>query len=294
MTSSASAARSVSQPRLGLRARKLLLDLGAYAALLFGAIIMAGPFVWMIATAFKTPADQFTRTLIPDHATLENFQALWDKLPFTTLIVNSLKIAGLSTVGQLLTCSMAAFVFAVVRFRGREFLFVLLLGTMLIPPQVTLVPNFILFKALGILQSAPQMALWLPAFWGGAFGTFLLRQFFLTIPRDFAEAARVDGASLWQIFWRVYLPLAKPALAALAIFTFLWSWNDLLHPLIFLPADLDQTTLTVGLSLFQTQYAGKWTVMMAGALVSLIPVIVVFFFAQKQFIEGVAMSGVKK
>lgn len=298
MSDSVSAHRSISQPipktRFGMRARKLLADLGTYAVLIFGAVIMAGPFVWMIATAFKIPAAQFTRTLIPDPMTLENFQTLWDKLPFTTLIFNSLKIAVLSTIGQLLTCSMAAFVFAVVRFRGRELLFVLLLATMLIPPQVTLVPNFILFRTLGILKYAPQMALWLPAFWGGAFGTFLLRQFFLTIPRDFAEAARVDGASLWQIFWKVYLPLAKPALAALAVFTFLWSWNDLLHPLIFLPADLDQTTLTVGLSLFQTQYAGHWTVMMAGALVSILPVIVVFFFAQKQFIEGVAMSGVKK
>jgi multiple sugar transport system permease protein len=298
MNKSVSAPRSAEKPipkaRFGMRTRKLLADLATYAILIFGAIIMAGPFVWMIATAFKLPADQFTRTLIPNPATLENFQTLWDKLPFTTLIFNSLKIAVLSTIGQLLTCSMAAFVFAVVRFRGREFLFVLLLGTMLIPPQVTLVPNFILFRTLGILKYSPQMALWLPAFWGGAFGTFLLRQFFLTIPRDFAEAARVDGASLWGIFWKVYLPLAKPALAALAIFTFLWSWNDLLHPLIFLPADLDQTTLTVGLSLFQTQYAGRWTVMMAGALVSIAPVIVVFFLAQKQFIEGVAMSGVKK
>jgi multiple sugar transport system permease protein len=298
MTRPALASRSASPPipksRFGLKTRKLLADLATYAILIFGAIIMAGPFVWMIATAFKLPADQFTRTLIPSPATLENFQTLWDKLPFTTLIFNSLKIAVLSTIGQLLTCSMAAFVFAVVRFRGREFLFVLLLATMLIPPQVTLVPNFILFRTLGILKYAPQMALWLPAFWGGAFGTFLLRQFFLTVPRDFSEAARVDGASLWGIFWRIYLPLAKPALAALAIFTFLWSWNDLLHPLIFLPADLDQTTLTVGLSLFQTQYAGRWTVMMAGALVSIAPVIVVFFFAQKQFIAGVAMSGVKK
>ena len=293
MSNSVSVSRSAAQPiqkaRFGMRTRKLIGDLVTYAILIFGAIIMAGPFVWMIATAFKAPADQFTRTLIPNPLTFENFQTLWDKLPFTTLIFNSLKIAVLSTIGQLLTCSMAAFVFAVVRFRGREFLFVLLLTTMLIPPQVTLVPNFILFRTLGILKYSPQMALWLPAFWGGAFGTFLLRQFFLTIPRDFAEAARVDGASLWGIFWRVYLPLAKPALAALAIFTFLWSWNDLLHPLIFLPADLDQTTLTVGLSLFQTQYAGRWTVMMAGALVSIAPVIAVFFLAQKQFIEGVAM-----
>jgi len=298
MSDLVSAPRSTSQPisksRFGMRTRKLVGDLVTYAILIFGAIIMAGPFVWMIATAFKLPADQFTRTLIPNPATFENFQTLWDKLPFTTLIFNSLKIAVLSTIGQLLTCSMAAFVFAVVRFRGREFLFVLLLTTMLIPPQVTLVPNFILFRTLGILKYSPQMALWLPAFWGGAFGTFLLRQFFLTIPRDFAEAARVDGASLWGIFWRVYLPLAKPALAALAIFTFLWSWNDLLHPLIFLPADLDQTTLTVGLSLFQTQYAGRWTVMMAGALVSIAPILLVFAVAQRYFIEGIALSGVNR
>jgi ABC-type glycerol-3-phosphate transport system permease component len=135
--------------------------------------------------------------------------------------------------------------------------------------------------------------LWLPAFWGGAFGTFLMRQYFLSIPIDLAEAARVDGASLLQIFWQIYLPLAKPALAALTIFTFLFAWNDLLAPLIYLPTDLDQTTLTVGLALFQTQYGGKWTLMMAGSLVSIAPIITVYCFAQRQFIEGIAMTGIK-
>ena len=277
---------------MGIRARKTLFDFLAYALIIAGAVAMIGPFLWMASTALKLPANQYTRDLIPNPATLENFQTLWDKLPFTTLLIKSFKIALLSTVGQLITCAMGAFVFAVVRFRFREMLFIALLATLMFPPQITLVPNFLIFKALGLIGT--QTPLWLPAFWGGAFGTFLLRQYFLTIPHDLAEAARVDGASLWQIFWRIYLPLAKPALAALAIFTFLWTWNDLLRPLIFLPTDLNQTTLTVGLSLFQTQYGGKWTVLMAGALVSIAPMIIVFFLAQKQFIEGVALSGVKK
>ena len=277
---------------MGIRARKTLFDLIAYALIIAGAVAMIGPFLWMASTALKLPANQYTRDLIPNPATLENFQTLWDKLPFTTLLINSFKIALLSTLGQLITCAMGAFVFAVVRFRFREMLFIALLATLMFPPQITLVPNFLIFKALGLIGT--QTPLWLPAFWGGAFGTFLLRQYFLTIPHDLAEAARVDGASLWQIFWRIYLPLAKPALAALAIFTFLWTWNDLLRPLIFLPTDLNQTTLTVGLSLFQTQYGGKWTILMAGALVSIAPMIIVFFLAQKQFIEGVALSGVKK
>ncbi len=279
-------------PRLGLQRRKLLLDVITYTILILGVIVMVGPFLWMVSTAFKQPADQYTRGLIPNPPTLENFQALWSKLPFTTLILNSLKISLLSTLGQMITCAMGAFVFAVVRFRFRGVLFLALLATLMIPAQATIVPNFILFKWLGLIGT--QTPLWLPAFWGGAFGTFLLRQYFLTIPLDLAEAARVDGATLFQIFWRIYLPLAKPALAALALFTFLGSWNDLLRPLIFLPADLNQTTLTVGLSLFQTQYAGKWTVMMAGALVSIAPILLVFAIAQRQFIEGIALSGVKR
>ena len=213
-------------------------------------------------------------------------------MPFSTLIWNSFKIAMLTTVGQLLTCAMGAFVFAVVRFRFREMLFIALLGTLMIPYQVTIIPNFIIFKALGLYGT--QAPLWIPAFMGGAFGTFLLRQYFLTIPLDLAEAARVDGASLLQIFWKIYLPLAKPALAALSIFTFLGSWNNLLTPLIYLPSDLQQTTLPVGLSLLQQQYTGRWTIMMAGSLVSIAPIILVFFFAQRFFIEGIALSGVKK
>ncbi len=278
--------------RLGMRGRAIVLDVLTYVLLGLGALVMIGPFAWMVATALKQPDAQFSRALLPDPITFENFAELWSKLPFSRLIGNSLAIALLATLGQAITCSMAAFAFAVVRFRGRQALFLALLATLMIPPQVTLVPNFILFKWLGLIGTwAPLI---LPAFWGGAFGTFLLRQYFLTIPFDLAEAARVDGASLRQIFWNIYLPMARPALAALAVFTFLGSWNDLLSPLVYLPTDLHKTTITVGLALFQTQYSGRWTVMMAGALVSVLPVIAIFFVAQRQFIEGIALTGVKR
>jgi len=279
---------------VGIHTRNTLLDGVAYLLLSLGAVIMVLPFLWMVATSFKLPADQFTKTLIPNPITLNNFKELWSHLPFPRLMWNSFLLSVLSVIGQLLTCSMGAFAFAVVRFRGRKLLFALLMITLMIPGQVTLIPNFIIFKNLGLVGT--QIPLWLPAFWGGAFGTFLLRQFFLTIPNDFAEAARVDGASLVQIFWHIYLPLAKPALAALSIFTFQWSWNDLLHPLVYLPTDLHKTTLTVGLAFFQQQLVqgGKFTVLMSGALISILPLLLVFFFAQKLFVEGIALSGVKR
>ena len=223
-----------------IKTRDRLFDALTYALLILGALIMAGPFVWMISTSLKEPADQFSKTFIPDPVTFKNYTGLWDALPFTRLIWNSFKIASLSTLGQLLTCSMAGFAFAAVKFRGRNALFVLLLVTLMIPFQVTLIPNFIIYRFLGLYGT--QIPLYLPAFLGGAFGTFLLRQYFLTIPGELAEAARIDGASLWTIYWRIYLPLARPALAALAIFTFLFSWNDLFGPLIYLPSDLEKTT----------------------------------------------------
>jgi ABC-type glycerol-3-phosphate transport system permease component len=274
--------------------QKNIADIVVYALLILGSVIMVGPFFWMVSTAFKLPADQFTRTLIPPTFTLQNFRDLLAvDINFPLLFTNSTYISILTVIGQMLTCAMAAFCFAVVRFKGRNLLFTLLLVTMMIPPQVTLIPNFIIFKYLGLVGTS--VPLWLPAFWGGAFGTFLLRQYFLTIPRDLVDAARIDGASLFQIFWKIYMPLSKPALAALAIFTFQGAWNDLLHPLVYMPA-VPNTTLTVGLAFFQQQLiqGGKFTVLMAGALISILPLVIVFFLAQKQFIEGIALSGVKR
>jgi len=273
--------------------RTRLTDIIFYVVLTVFGLVMVMPFLWMIATSFKLPADQYSRSFIPPTFTVQNYLDLGSKIPFFREMWNSFFIAALVTIGQLLTCAMAAFCFAVVQFRFRNTLFVLLLITFIIPFHVTLIPNFIIFSRVFHLVGT-SIPLWLPAFWGGAFGTFLLRQYFLTIPRELAEAARIDGASLPQIFWQIYLPLARPALAALAIFTFMGAWNDLLHPLIYLPSDLQKTTIQVGLSLFQSQYSGKWTIMMAGTVASVTPMIVIFFIAQKQFIEGIALSGVKR
>jgi len=277
--------------------RRFTIDAIVYILLSFGAVTMLLPFLWMVSVSFRLPADQFSRNLIPNPATLQNYVELWEKLPnqaFPYLLYNSAKLSLLTVVGQVLTCSMAAFAFAVVKFRGRELLFALLLATMMIPSQVSLIPNFILFKYMHLIGT--QWPLILPAFWGGAFGTFLLRQYFLTIPRDLVDAARMDGATLWDIFLRVYMPLSRPALAALAIFSFKDTWNDLLHPLVYLPSDMHKTTMTVGLAFFQQQLqmGGKFTVLMAGAFLSILPLLILFFIAQKQFIEGIALSGVKR
>ena len=263
----------------------------AFAALTLGALAMMGPFVWMLSTSLKPMAEQFDMALIPHSPTLQNYPKLFEIMPFHLLLWNSLKLAALSVAGQLLTCSMAAFIFAVVKFPYRNALFILLLVTLMVPAQITTIPQFIIFKWLGLYGT--QAPLYLPSFLGGAFGTFLMRQYFLTIPIELAEAARIDGASLSRIFFTIYLPLSKPALAAFAIFAFLFSWNDLFNALIYLPSDMERTTLTVGLALFQTQYHGQWPLMMAGSLISVAPIILAFFLAQKHFISGISMSGLK-
>ena len=283
------------------RARSRLVRKGILVGLLIaGGIVMMIPFLWMITTSLKTRAEVFavSPTLLPANPRWENYVDMWNALPFASFFVNSLKLAVLNTVGQLISCSMAAYAFAVLRFRFRGPLFGLLLVTLIIPFQVVLVPNFILYRLLPHPFSTSgnwigtQEPLWVGAFLGGAFGTFLLRQFFLTIPRELADAARVDGANPWQIFRHIYLPLAKPALATLAIFTFMWSWNDFINPIIYL-RDVQSFTLTAGLSLFQGQYVGRWPLLMAGALVSVIPMIILFIVAQRHFVRGIALTGIK-
>jgi ABC-type glycerol-3-phosphate transport system permease component len=263
----------------------------AFLALSLGAALMIGPFVWMASTSIKIPAEQFSKSIVPNDPTIANYIKIWTLMPFHLLAWNSFKIAVISTIGQLLTCSMAAFVFAVVRFPFRNALFALLLITLMVPPQITSIPQFIIFKYLGLYGT--QAPLYLPSFLGGAFGTFLMRQYFRTIPLDLAESARLDGAGLWTIFWRIYMPLAKPALAAFTVFAFMFSWNDLFNALIYLPSDLNTTTLPVGLALFQQQLRGQWPVVMAAALVSVMPIIAIYILAQRHFIEGVATSGFK-
>ena len=274
-----------------------------YAALIVGGVAMMIPFIWMLTTSLKTRAEVFTSApfSFPTGLHWENYTNMWFALPgvtFGTFFQNSIVIASLATIGQVITCAMAAYAFAVIEFRGKRVLFALILATLIIPFQVVLVPNFVLYRYLPWPLSesgnwiGTNLPLWVWAFFGGAFGTFLLRQFFLTIPSELADAARVDGANPWQIFLRVYVPLARPALVTLAIFQFMWSWNDLLDPLIYL-RDLPTYTTTVGLAFFQGQFVGKWPEMMAGALVSLLPMIILFVVAQKYFVRGITLSGIK-
>jgi len=293
------------RPAVDVRARRRtaahrLRTAAIYAALLAGGVVMIAPFLWMIVTSLKTRAEVFgTSPLeLPSGAHFDNYQRMWEALPFGLFYLNSLKLAFLATAGQLISCSMAAFAFAVLDFRGKRILFALLLSTLIIPFQIVLVPNFVLYRLLPHPLSASgnwigtQEPLWVWGFLGGAFGTFLLRQFYLTIPHELADAARVDGATPWQIYRHIYVPLAKPALATLAIFTFMWNWNDLLDPLIYL-RDLPTYTVTVGLAFFKGQFIGKWPEMMAGALVSLAPMIILFVVAQRQFVRGITLTGIK-
>jgi ABC-type glycerol-3-phosphate transport system permease component len=302
MTARSLAGRDVPRPP-SRSARRLSRKAGVYVALVAGGLAMMIPFLWMLTTSLKTRAEVFSSPpfSFPSGLHWENYTKMWFAMPgvtFGTFFQNSIVIASLATIGQLVTCSMAAYAFAVLDFRFKRVLFALILATLIIPFQVVLVPNFILYRYLPWPFSesgnfiGTNLPLWVWAFFGGAFGTFLLRQFFLTIPRELADAARVDGANPWQVFLRVYVPLARPALATLAIFQFMWSWNDLLDPLIYL-RDLPSYTTTVGLAFFQGQFVGKWPEMMAGALVSLLPMIVLFVIAQKYFVRGITLSGLK-
>ena len=296
------------EPRVTRRAghgvaRKRARRAGIYIGLIVGGVAMIIPFLWMLTTSLKTRAEVFSTAPLsfPTGLHWENYTTMWFALPsvtFGTFFQNSIVIASLATLGQLVTCSMAAYAFAMIDFRFKRVLFALILATLIIPFQIVLVPNFILYRYLPWPFSdsgnwiGTNLPLWVWAFFGGAFGTFLLRQFFLTIPRELADAARVDGANPGQIFLKVYVPLAMPALATLAIFQFMWSWNDLLDPLIYL-RDLPSYTTTVGLAFFQGQFVGKWPEMMAGALVSLLPMIILFLVAQKYFVRGITLSGLK-
>lgn len=282
---------------------RVLRRVGLYAMLIVGGLIMMVPFIWMVATAFKTRAEVAGTGLLefPTGLHVENFERMWNALPgvtFGDFFLNSLKIATLSTIGALVSCSLAAFAFAVLPFRGKGLLFALVMATLIIPFQVVLVPNFVLYRSLPHPFSdsgnwiGTHETLWVGAWLGGAFGIFLVRQFFLTVPSELADAGRVDGANPWRIFRHIYLPLARPVLATLAIFTFMWSWNDLISPLIYL-SRLQTYTTTVGLAFFQGQFVGKWPEMMAGAVVSILPMVILFVIAQQYFVRGIAISGLK-
>ncbi len=260
-----------------------------------GALIFSIPFFWMLITSFKTPQQIVNdRTildiLIPHPVRWKNFSDIFHIVPFAKFFLNTTLVTLTSIFGTTLASSLVAFSFARLKWPGRNAVFVVLLATMMLPYQVTMVPQFLIFKALGWVNTLKP--LWLPSMFGTAFFIFLLRQFFLSIPKDLVESARIDGCGYFRIYWDIMLPLIKPALLAIVIFQFMYAWNDLLSPLIYIH-DQNLMTLSIGLQVFKSSRATEWNLVMAASSLMTLPIVVVFFAAQKYFIQGVTLTGLK-
>jgi len=274
--------------------RRTILDTLVYAMLILFGIAFLTPFAWMISTSLKPLNETMT---IPPRWLPSRIQ--WHNYPdaihamgyFWRYAGNTLLLCTLTVIGTVTSSALAAYGFSRIEWRGRDKLFLVLLATMMIPFPVIMVPVYTLFKHLGFIGTFKP--LWVPAFFAGAFNVFLLRQFFLTLPKDMSEAARIDGCSEFQIFWKIILPLCKPALLVVALFQFMYTWNDFLGPLIFLTEQKD-FTLALGLQGFQSQNNGTaWHHLMAAATMVVLPVLALFFLAQKSFIEGISTTGGK-
>ena len=263
-----------------------------HGALLAGGFLLMLPLAWMLSTSLKGLGAVTTLPpqWIPRPAQWSNYLDVFRLVPFGQYVWNTCVITLWDVTGKILSCSLVAFSFARLRWRGRETVFLIMLATMMLPPQVTLIPQFVVFKHLELIDTIAPLVL--PNWLGGPFLTFLLRQFFMSIPLDLDDAARMDGASLFGIYWRVVLPLSKPALAAVAIFMFNGSWNDFFGPLIYLHSR-EKYTIALGLRSFQDQNYTEWHLLMAASLVAMLPVLLIFFFAQKYFIQGIVFTGVK-
>ena len=249
------------------------------------------PFVFMLLTALMTDHQALSDDLWPHPFRFSNFSEVFDKAPMLRYSANTFMYASLATIGMLLSSVPVAYALACLRWRGRNVVFVLVLLAMMLPPQVTVIPVYILFSKLNLIGSIWPLVI--PNFFGDAFSIFLLRQFFLTIPPEYADAARVDGAGEFRIMASVMTRLAKPALAAVALFEFLYCWNDFFGPLLYTGEDQAHWTLSVGLAQFRTLYQVQWNLTMAATLLFMAPVILLFFAAQKAFVEGVTLTGVK-
>lgn len=288
------------QEKPKLRKPRVWREVAIHATLLFLSLVFMLPLIWMIVTALKPLDETMTSppTWIPSKFMWQNFGEAFSYnskdlgyVPFLTYGKNTLYVTILAVLGSVTSNSLVAYSFARIPWKGREFFFALTLATMMVPGPVLMVPLYAMFKDFGWIGTFRP--LWVPTFFGGAFNIFLLRQFLRTIPGELSEAATIDGASEWRIFIDVIIPLARPALVVIGVFTFMWAWNDFMGPLLYL-TDQKTFTLSMGLQFFQNQHTGTpWNLLMAASLIVILPVIVVFFFAQKVFIEGIATTGLK-
>jgi multiple sugar transport system permease protein len=288
---------SASKPYASLRTRNVVTTTILYILMALLSIIFMFPFFWTVSSSLKQTWEltTFPPTWLPESPQWHNYATVLQTVPFLRWTWNSVYVVLLSTIGTVLSASIVAYAFARLRFRGRNFLFILTLGTMMLPAQVTLIPQFILFHKLGWIETLRP--LWVPHwFGGGAFFIFLFRQFFLSLPRELDEAALIDGASYPRIFWSILMPLSKPVVATVAVISFIAGWNDFVNPLIYVH-EADQYTLAVGLNYFRTMPDMAATptqhLLMAGSVMVIAPVLLVFFSAQRYFVQGIVLSGIK-
>ena len=267
--------------------RKLLIHI----ILLLGLGITIFPFFWMVLTSFKTTGEamQIPPTIFPKKFITVAYSQIVSSLPFARIYLNTILSTVITVLAQLVFCAMAGYAFARIKFPFKNTIFILLLSVLMVPGQIFLIPQYLIIQKMGLLDTIP--ALFIPNLFS-AFGTFLMRQFFLSLPEELEEAAIIDGCSRYQIYWRIMLPLVKPGLVTLSIFTFKFAWNDFMWPLIVNTSPKNMI-LGPALSTLQGQYTSQYPMQMAGAVLAVIPVIAVFFIFQKQFIEGVAQSGIK-
>lgn len=265
--------------------------LALYLLLVLGGLTMLIPFAWMVSTSLKT--GEFVLTMppqfIPNPATLDSYRRIFELYPIGRMLFNSLLVASFSTLGQLVTCSMAAYAFARMKFRGQNIVFLIYLATLMVPFQVTITPLFIMMRIFGWINT--YQGLILPGVFS-AFGTFMLRQAFITIPAEYEESAAMDGASPLTIFLKIILPLAKPALATLTVFSFMGSWNSFMWPL-FIVREESLMTLPVGLATLQGRWLTEWNLVMAGTVITILPMMLLYLVAQKYLVQGYVMSGLK-
>jgi multiple sugar transport system permease protein len=278
--------------RVATKWRKIAWSTATYCTLTLLGAVFALPFIWLISTSFKVPSKIFVfpPEFIPYPVTKLNYTLGLKTIPFLPYLRNTLIICFSSVIGTVISSSLVAYGLSRIEWRGKNSLFMVILSTMMLPYQVIMVPMFAIFVWLGWIDT--YLPLIVPTFLGNAFFIFLLRQFFMTIPKDLTEAAKIDGCSEFQIYQKVILPLAKPALATVGLFTFLNSWNDFLGPLIYI-FDERGYTLSLGLAMFMGQYGSYWGRLMAVSVVVTVPIVILFFFTQKTFIQGITMSGIK-
>jgi len=277
---------------LGNRQRELLTKIVSYAVLSVGAFTMLVPFFWMLSTSFKEPAGIFKMPpeWIPDPFTLENYVKIWQKTDLARGFANSMVIAVVSTVGEVFVSTLAGYSFARIRFPGRNVVFAMLLSTMMIPGVVTMIPAFTLFRYLDWIDSWKPLIV--PLMFGSSFAIFLCRQFFATLPEELADAGKIDGANQFQIYWGIYLPQARPVIATLAVLGFIARWNDYLGPLIYVRS-AEKYPIALMLTTLNTMYEKQWTLLMAGSVIALIPIIVLFVSLQRYFVGSIALTGIK-